>query len=54
MHLFMTPVYLHNGYFKHDNVTSETGSMDSEFSVLHRPPQSPALNPVEHLWDVLE
>ncbi len=27
---------------------------DDEFTLLKRPPQSPDLNPVEQLWDVLE
>ncbi|GFT21041.1 transposable element Tc1 transposase [Trichonephila clavipes] len=51
-----------NGVFQKDNCTSHksrlaTGWLDehsSDFSVINWPPRSQDLNPIEHLWDVLE
>ena len=50
-----------NGYFQQDNdpchkvkVSNFFDEYDKEFSELHRPPQSPVLDPVEHLQDVAE
>ncbi|GFX15892.1 transposable element Tcb2 transposase [Trichonephila clavipes] len=51
-----------NGVFQQDNYTSfkfrlATGWFDeqsSDFWVINWPPRSRDLNPIEHLWDVLE
>ena len=50
-----------NGHFQQDKASSHKGEVsnlfhehDSEFSDLQWTPQSPGLDPVEHLWDVVE
>ncbi len=63
VHLFMTTVYTSSdGYFQQDNAACHKAQIssdwflehDNEFTLLKWPPQSPDLNPMEHIWDVVE
>ncbi len=51
-----------DGYFQQDNAPCHKAHIisdwflehDNEFTSLKLPPQSPDLNPIEHIWDVVE
>ncbi len=51
-----------DGYFQQDNAPCHKAQIisdwflehDNEFTLLKWPPQSPDINPIKHLWDVVE
>ncbi len=62
VHPFMTTVHHLLMYFQQDNAPCHKDQIisdwflehDNEFTLLKCPPQSPDLNPIEHIWDVME
>jgi len=63
VHPFMATMYpSSDGYFQQNNAPCHKARIisnwflehDNEFTVLKLSPKSPDLNPIEHLWDVVE
>ncbi len=63
VHPFITTVSpSSNDYFQQDNAPCHKAQIisdwflehDNDFALLKWPPHSPDLNPIEHIWDVVE